>query len=395
MEASLLNKSISEWVSAGLRSFKPSRAIAIRALRHFSQKRRADLFSKRQVTKQRALGQLYEAVIYERLVELSKQNTDCSVVMKGADVRWNYRTRSKLGQDGLFYDENGSIVARGNGQDLAEFDFLAKNFKSEMAYAEVKTSGANLKEFDLAVAYKRRLLEFLFSTAIQFVLLSCTEIGSQPVVKRIMNTPCSFLVVTAPLDELEAALKQGDVSDSDLSSNDMNRSTMLSDLKVNRIHYLRVHNYCLKELINSAINRRKPDFKGNSWMIKRIIIGYLDEISKRKLFDMKNIITEKERLSADDSHGFPRAVLALRMPTLRPEIYLKLPEKRVYLKMGPSDTSTFTFERNIRSRRTAFFDWLEKTSEEVKPELMETIMKEYLKDDVVGSRRKPYEMPES
>jgi hypothetical protein len=143
------------------------------------------------------------------------------------------------------------------------------------------------------------------------------------------------------------------------------------------------------------MNCRGPDFKGDSWLIKRIVVGYLNEFSVRKLLHEKSMIIEKERLTIENSNAFSRVVLALRMPALRPEIYLRLQEKRVYLKMGPTSTSTFQFERNIRSGRTAFFDWLENVPHEIKPELMDRVMKEYLNNGVVGSRKKPYESPES
>jgi hypothetical protein len=391
----VLNQCIGEWVSNELHSFQPSKAIAIEALRHLSKKKRADLFSKNEIHKQIAFGQLYEAVIYERLLELTKQNANYSVVRKGDNIRWKNRTRSKLGQDGLFYDETGAIVARGNGQDLAEFDLLVMNNQNEIAYVEVKTSGSNLKEFDLSIAYKRRLLEFLFSKPIQFVLLSCLEIGNKPVIKRIINTPSSFLVVTAALDGLQASLKPEDISDLNLRPNYGYRSIPLSNLKMNKINYLQLHNHYREELISAVMNCREPDFKGDSWLIKRIVVGYLNEFSIKKLLDEKSIIIEKERLTIENSNAFSRVVLALRMPALRPEVYLRLQEKRVYLKMGPTNTSTFQFERNIRSRRTAFFDWLENVPHETKPELMDRIMKEYLNNDVVGSRKKPYESPET
>ena len=59
-----LNQCIDEWVSNGLHSFQPSKAIAIQALPHLSKKKRADLSSKNEIPKQIAFGQLYEAVIY-------------------------------------------------------------------------------------------------------------------------------------------------------------------------------------------------------------------------------------------------------------------------------------------------------------------------------------------
>jgi hypothetical protein len=82
------------------------------------------------------------------------------------------------------------------------------------------------------------------------------------------------------------------------------------------------------------------------------------------------------------------------MPELRPEVYIKVQKKAVYLKMGPLNTSTFGFERNIRRRRTVFFNWLEYAQPEIEPDLMNNILNRYLKDNIFGSRRKPGELPD-
>ncbi len=340
-----------------------------------------------------AFGQLYEAVIYERLLELTKLNPNCIAVKKGGDIQWN-RTHSKLGQNGLFYDENGAIVARGNGQDLAEFDLLVMNKQGEIAFAEVKTSGNNLKELDKVIDYKKRLLEFLFSKPTQFVLISCIELGNKPVIKRIARKPSNFSTVTAKLNEIRTYLTVKDVSNLNLPPNHPNGLVMLSTLKTRKINYLHLHNQCREELINALINNRTPDFRSDAWLIKRIIMGHLNKSSTKRLFEEMNIIVNKERLTPESSSIFPRFVLALRVPRLRPEIYLRLPNIGTYLKMGPVTTSTFKFERNIRSKSTAFFDWLETAEPGIGLELLNKFLVAYLINSVVGSRKKPGESPD-
>jgi hypothetical protein len=385
---------VGEWIANELRLFQPSKAIVVQALRHLSDKKRRDLFSKNLIFRQMAFGQLYEAVIYERVLELTRQNQNFILVKKGGDAWSKNRIHSKLGQNGLFYDENGAIVARGNGQDLAEFDLLVMDKQGEIAFAEVKTSGNNLKELDKVIDYKKRLLEYFFSKPTQFVLISCVELGNRPVVKRIMSKTSTFLTVTAALDELRTKLMFNDLSSLNLLQNHANGSVMLSTLKTRKINYLHLHNQCRKEIINALKNNRRPAFRSNGWLIKRIIVGYLNESSAKRLFKEKGIIVSKERLTPERASVFPRAVLALRMPRLRPEIYLRLPNKRSYLKMGPITTSTFKFERNIRRENTAFFDWLENAEPEIGPELLNKFMATYLTNSVVGSRKKPGESPD-
>jgi len=383
-----LNQTINEWMSDQFRSFQASKLLIMRALRHLSGKERASLFGKNERLKSTPIGKLYESVVYERLLELTNCDARYSVLRKGADIWPRNRTSPKLGQDGLFYDETGAIVARGNGQDLAEFDILVMNSQNEICYVEVKTSKSYLDELDLDVAYKRRLLEYLFSKPIQFVLLSCVEIRNKPAVKRTMNTPSSLLVTTAPIDSLLKVVGTKGTSGIDLRQDIRPRPLLLWKLNVRKFNYFELHEQCREELINATMSRRTVDFKGESWLIKRILVGYLKESSMVKLVNEKSIIVGKEKLTSKNCNAFPRTVLALRMPAFRPEIYLKLPIGHVYWKMGPTNTSTFEFERNIRRRNTEFLDWLESVRFEIEPEVMDRIMDEYLKQDVVGRRRK-------
>jgi hypothetical protein len=386
--------SISEWITKELHSFKPSKAITIRALHHLSKKKRGNLFSKTPIPKQIAFGQLYEAVIYEHLLELTKINPNCIVVKKGCDICAKNRALSKLGQNGLFYDYAGSIVARGNGQDLAEFDFLVTNKQNEIVFGEVKTSSNNLEEFDQVIAYKRRILGFLFSKPIQFALISCVNMSNKRVIKRITGKPLTSLTVTAKLDEHRKNITPEDIFNLNKRPHNRHQSVLLSTLKPRKFNYLHLHNQCREELITAVIHNRPPTFKADAWLIKRIIVGYLNKSSMKSLFEKQSIIINKERMALENPNVFPRVVLALRMPMLRPEIYLRLQNTETYLKMGPTTTSTFEFERNIRRQRTAFFDWLENAKPGIGLGLLNKIMTKHLNDDIVGSRKKPGESPD-
>lgn len=380
--------SIGELVSKTLRSFQPSREIAIRALRHLSEKKKEDLFSKKEVPKKIAIGQWYEAVIYERLLELATLDGDYTLVRKWNDIWRRNRIRSRLGQDGLVYDETGAIVVRGNGQDIAELDILLTNRENEIAFAEVKNSGNNLEEFDTLIDYKRRLLSFLFSQPIQFVLISSLELSNKPAIKLITSIPGNFFVVTGGLDKLHSSLKPEDVFRRYLRRNDGFRSMLLSDLNTTKINYLELHNMCRAELVNSVMNSRTLNFKGNFSLVKRIVVGYLTESSIESLLSEKEIIFHGERLTSESFRNFSRAVLAVSMPELRPALYLRLRAKPVYLKMGPFTTLTFKFERRIYQRRTAFFDWLENVESGIGPHVMNQILHQCLNESVAGNRRK-------
>jgi len=160
------------------------------------------------------------------------------------------------------------------------------------------------------------------------------------------------------------------------------------------IYCVLAQHYLEGSIILSALTIVFADFRGKSWIVKRIIVGYLSNSCTKVLLNEKNLVIQEKKLTSENLHVFSRVVLSLNLPDLRPVLYLRVRKKPVYLKIGPFNTSTFKFERNIRRRRTAFFDWLERAQPEIGPDLMSSIMNRYLNDDVTGSRRKPCESPD-
>lgn len=386
--------SIDEWVLKGLHSFKPSREFTIRALRHLSDKKKEDLFAQSGWLKRVAIGELYEAIIYEKLLQLTSIDNDYAVVGKWDDVPWRSRVRPCLGQDGLYYDRSGAIVARGNGQDLSEFDLLLTNLHNEYAFLEIKNSPRFLKEFDLKLEYKRRLLSYLFSKPVQCgVVVSSLKISKKPVIKRITATPGNFLVVTDAMDEMDSSIKPEDLSRRFYHRDVGFRPMPLSEIVKKGFNYRSLHDAYREELIKAVMKGKKPNLKGNFWMIKNVIVGYLDESAIKNLFSEKNIVVQGERLTPETFfQHFSRVVLSIRLPELRPVLYLRLHPKRAYWKMGPSTTTTFEYERHIYAKRTAFFDWLESAEFRIRPDLTKQIMRNCLNASVTGKRKKVGEL---
>lgn len=377
--------SVGEWTSREISSFCPARETGLKALRHLSNKIRKDLFSENEHTKQNAVGLWYEALVYETLLERARESQSYVVIGKGNDVPVNVRRSSRLCQDGLYYDEGGAIVARGNGQDLAELDLMIANKHGEIAFGEIIKSEKNLKGFEAEINYKRQLLTAMFSQPAQFVLISCSKLRHS-LLKKTLSAPNSHSATTGDLSELLSGLKPEDVSE--LSPRKAwFKPILLSDLKYRRINYLYEHNQCRDELTKSLAEGRMPHLQNNFSLVKRILVGCLNEQSTKWLLLEKNITVEGKRLNAEN-FAFSKVVLALSLPEFRPILYLRLPTKPIYLKMGPLTTSTFEFERNIYSWRTAFFAWLENVSFRIWPDLLGQILNRYLNESVVGSKKK-------
>ena len=168
------------WLNSNFKHFKPTAAIAINATRHMNKIERRKLFSPDIEPMRTAEGRWFEAIVYEMFLDISKKSDTIKyLAMKGADAP-HRREDVRLGQNGLFYSKYGDITIRGNGQDLAEFDMLLVDSENHIAFAEVVTSPADLKEFEMEIAYKKRLLGYLYSQKVTpFLLVSPTALPDE------------------------------------------------------------------------------------------------------------------------------------------------------------------------------------------------------------------------
>ena len=150
------------WLTANFKHFKPNAAIALNATRHMNKIERKKLFSPDIEPMRTAEGRWFEAIVYEMFLDISKKSSRIKyLARKGADAP-RKREDVKLGQNGLFYSKYGDITIRGNGQDLAEFDMLLVDSDNHVAFAEVVTSPSDLKEFEQEIAFKKRLIGYLY-----------------------------------------------------------------------------------------------------------------------------------------------------------------------------------------------------------------------------------------
>jgi hypothetical protein len=121
-------------------------------------------------TMKTAEGKWYESIIYETILRCSGPRTRSG--------RSSPRARTPvpaapgaLGQNGLFYSRSGDIKVRGNGQDLAELDLLLVGEGRSIAFGEIVTSPAAMKELETEILYKKRLMGHLFGQEVVPALL--------------------------------------------------------------------------------------------------------------------------------------------------------------------------------------------------------------------------------
>jgi hypothetical protein len=383
--------SIGEWVSKGLGQFKISRGTIFQAMRHLTEKTIEELSSDDNSIKKRAIGKLFEAIVYESIRELIKNKMQYSLVAKGADVPQCNQTNPSIGQDGLFYtDKTGDIVARGNGQDLAEFDCLLFDQRGEIVFVESKSAIKFLGELEEKITYKKQLLRYLFSRNPQFILVSSWNIKNDPNVMRTLRGSDSFFAHTPWFNEINSFLKQKGPFEQPAASTYEGNLIQITDINTQGIDYSGVHDVCRKSILDSFSKNTKINFSSTSWIVKNIIMGQLGESSVAELLQEKAISIDENRLNVNIfKQSFGRIVLSLSMPEFRPVLYLKVKSEHIYVKLGPLSVSTFEFEKSIPKKNAAsFFNWIEKADFIIEPDLMGRIFHEFMNETIAVSRRK-------
>jgi len=196
------------WLNTNFQHFKPNAMIALNATRHMNKIERKKLFSPDIEPMRTAEGRWFEAIVYEMFLDISKKSgTIKYLAMKGADAP-NKREDVRIGQNGLFYSKYGDMTVRGNGQDLAEFDLMLVDADNHVAFAEVVTSPSDLKEFEAEIAYKKKLLGYLYGQKITpFLLVSSFDLSNYSVVKRLAKDRTNAIIHTSSCEQIKGIVK--------------------------------------------------------------------------------------------------------------------------------------------------------------------------------------------
>jgi len=354
------------WLNHNFSSLRPDRAAALAALRHLSKGQKKNLFSMDPGTMKTAEGRWYEALIYEMVLRLAVSSDSIHhIVSKGADARIR-RLKVQLGQNGLFYSQSGDIKVRGNGQDLAEFDLLLLGRDHEIAFGEIVTSSANLNELEEEIAYKKKLLGYLFGQEkVPFMLFSSVDISRVSAVRRLLRDPTNTLLSTATCEEIKTLIRPDDLSAR------INRPPLspklveAPELALARpFDYKSLHDTQRSRILSGLWDPKRGLPKGSpsdgTDLVKKILLGALFPPAVR-------VMGQEVRLRVGDRvippgellHRFSKVIPAVNLPDGEPLIYLKSREKRHYLKMVKSGDRTFRFESNRSYRMMGFYLWLQ------------------------------------
>jgi hypothetical protein len=353
------------WLNHHFTSLRPDRAAAMSALRHLSKGQKKNLFSQDLGTMKTAEGRWYEALIYEMMLRLAVSSDSIGrVVSKGADARIR-RLKVQLGQNGLFYSQSGDIKVRGNGQDLAEMDLFLVGEGRSIAFGEIVTSPAAMKELEQEFLYKKRLMGHLFGQqVVPSLLVSSVDISRISAVRRILEDPSNLYLSTAPCEELKKLVTREEVMRGVPAVARNPKLVEAPDLPLaGHFDYRRMHELqrsrVFSALANGIMYRGGDPRDPATVIVKKILLGAL-EPGAVNLFSTSVRLTVKGRpISPQEVRTrFAKIILTVNLPDAEPIIYMKPRDRNHYMKMIRVRPGQFKFESNRSRKMLGFFLWL-------------------------------------
>ena len=354
------------WLNLNFKNFKPNAAIALNATRHMNKIERKKLFSPDIEPMRTAEGRWFEAIIYEMFLDISKKSDRIKyLAMKGADAPRNRGEDVKLGQNGLFYSKYGDITIRGNGQDLAEFDLLLVDSDNHVAFAEVVTSPSDLKEFEAEIAYKKKLLGYLYGQkTTPFLLVSSFDLSNYSVVKRLAKDKTNAIIHTSSCEQIKSIVKH--YRPRIIYNNPVNHPKLIraTDIPMkNRFDYKLYHDEVRNRIfseINKSGGRKRPELTGETnQLVKKVLYGAVFPQAVKAVCDTYGLIVRGKTIGFEEYPQFySKAIIATDLPNYELIIYLRSRQKKEYHKMIQLKDGHFKFERPTPPK-VGFFLWLE------------------------------------
>jgi hypothetical protein len=353
------------WLNSNFKNFKPNAAIALNATRHMNKVERRKLFSPDIEPMRTAEGRWFEAIVYEMFLEISRRSNRIKyLAMKGADAP-RKREDVRLGQNGLFYSKYGDITVRGNGQDLAEFDLLLVDSDNHVAFAEVVTSPSDLKEFEQEIAFKKKLLGYLYAQkTTPFLLVSSFDLSNYSVVKRLAKDKTNAIIHTSSCEQIKLLVKHYRPRILYNAPENHPKLIRATDIPIKRPFDYKLYHDEVRDRIFSDVSksggRVHPEISDQTGqLVKKVLYGGIFPQSVKSLCDIYGLSVKGRKIEfADYSKYYSKAIIATDLPGYELIIYLRSRQKKEYHKMIQHKDGHFKFERPTPSR-VGFFLWLE------------------------------------
>lgn len=373
-----------KWIDGSFGKIKPDRRLALRAIDHLNHIDRKHLFSDEISDMRTAEGRWFEGLIYEIMCELA-QKTDLigGIVMKGPDMIYA-RKPSKPTINGTCYSKRGDLKVKGNSQDLAEIDLIIIDNEGRLAFAEIITSGSDLKDFEKEIAFKKRLLGYLFGQPnVPFLLISSVDISRNRIINRLLKDDENALIITSPCEILKKLIRPSDLR-KNKTRKPAGKLVPIYDMEmVRNFDYKALHDARRSRII-TEIEKGKDVIglkKGDEIppIVKKIIFGGLEPPAISYLCRRYPLrIKGKEYDSSALMKRFSKVVFAVDLPDFEPVVYLRSRYKREFFKMVPDKSGGFRYQGLRKPHMKGFFNWLESAENSIDRGVSESLFNCFL-----------------
>ena len=353
------------WLIANFKNFKPTAAIAINATRHMNRIERKKLFSPDIEPMRTAEGRWFEAIVYEMFLDISKKSPGIKyLARKGADAP-NKREDVRIGQNGLFYSKYGDITIRGNGQDLAEFDLLLVDSDNLVAFGEVVTSPADLKEFEAEIAYKKRLLGYLYNQkSTPFLLISSFDLSNYSVVKRLAKDKTNAIIHTSTCEEIKSLVKH--YRPRIIYDNPVNHQKLIPATEIpmkQPFDYKRFHDEVRATIftrISEPGARKFPEITTpTGQLVKKVLYGGLYPPAIRALCEVYGLSVKGKRIEYSEfSKFYSKAIIATDLPGTRSLFTCARGRKKNTTRWYSQRTAISSSSGPLRQKSGFFSGWM-------------------------------------
>lgn len=392
---------IINYLQGKLYTFNPDDDIIYNALRHNKKQIRDDLFSEDNWKRRNAEGMWYEALIYEYFKSLSQDNDLIKGIVRKGDDIIGRPPRPEFRQNGLYYDNNGQIVIRGNGQDLAEIDLIILDNRDKIIFVEIITSNQNLKHFDKEIIHKRTLFNALTGQVnTQFLLISSVDVTKFKSIKKILSESNIFFALARNYELIKSRLNKSHVINYRSNQNKYPKLIDLSKIKIDiTFNYKHIHDRIVNQLLTAA--KKGVPFENikisekERHLVTKVFIGGLYPQTIKYICDNYIFKIRDKQLSYNNIRElFSKVILAISLPDFRPTLYFEIEREYIdirkmgnFIKFGPKTIGSFDFERNI-PRFVGFTLWLEEIEPCIEKERAEELLHYFLRNEIIGSHKK-------
>ncbi|MDD4127489.1 hypothetical protein L1994_03365 [Methanomicrobium antiquum] len=362
-------KSLPVCISELFGHIEPTDELINCSLRHLSKQSLKNLDSNNNSAKGIAQGKLFESVVYEQMLEILTKCDFVRAIVKKKDDAIIFSQKAVYGQNGLFYNGEGDIVLRGNGQDLGEFDMLFVDGAGQVCFCEIMSAIPKGHIISLAneIKYKKRILSKILNQESVPFLLIIAENSKNKIIqwKNLLLTEESDSFITFPsIEEIKSKINNNSESVplNSLVFSEKAKELNLLNFGIN-FDYKEIHDECVKEIIKLC---RSEDFNSVNFLDrielikKQVFIGIINPKDIETLLSIHNIVNYKNRLSASEiRNNHDKIILAMDIENELPIIYMKEKEKKSYLKMIFTKNNEFHFKNKKNQRNAGLFEWLQ------------------------------------